>query len=105
MEIKIVQLDRNLPDQVVYTVHWTASLADGDYTASSYGAEGFNQKSPDDPDFIAYDDLTEGVVREWVRDKIGADIEAGLQAQIEAQKNPTSAKGLPWSDSQNQEGE
>ena len=99
MELNIVQLDRSLPDGVVVTCHWTASLTDGDYTASSYGAEGFNQKSPDDPDFIPYEDLTEEVVKGWVMDKIGADIEAGLEAQIEAQKNPTSAKGLPWSDS------
>jgi len=96
MKIQIIQLDRSLPDGVVVTCHWRASLTDGDYTASSYGAEGFNQRSPDDPDFIPYEDLTEGVVREWVREKIGADIEAGLEAQIEAQKNPTSAKGLPW---------
>ena len=97
MELNIVQLDRNLPEQIVYTAHWTCTLTDGDYTASSYGAEGFNQKSPDDPDFIPYEELTEEVVKGWVLDKIGADIEAGLEAQIEAQKNPTSAKGLPWS--------
>ena len=56
MELNIVQLDRSLPDGVVVTAHWRASLTDGDYTASSYGAEGFNQKSPDDPDFIPYED-------------------------------------------------
>jgi len=95
--IKIMQLDRSLPDGVVVTCHWRASLTDGDYTASSYGAEGFNQKSPDNPDFIPYEDLTEEIVKGWVTDKIGADIQAGLEAQIEAQKNPTSAKGLPWS--------
>jgi hypothetical protein len=100
MNLNIVQLDRSLPDGVVVTCHWIASLTDGDYTASSYGAEGFNQKSPDDPDFIAYEDLTPEIVTGWVLDKIGADIEAGLQAQIEAQKNPTSAKGLPWAESQ-----
>ena len=97
MELNIVQLDRSLPEGIVVTCHWTCTLTDGDYTASSYGAEGFNQKSPDDPDFIPYEDLTEEVVKGWVMDKIGADIEAGLEAQIEAQKNPTSAKGLPWS--------
>ena len=97
MELNIVQLDRSLPEGVIFTAHWTASLTDGDYTASSYGAQGFNQKSPDDPDFIPYEELTEEVVKGWVLDKIGADIEAGLEAQIEAQKNPTSAKGLPWS--------
>jgi len=102
MELNIVQLDRSLPDGVVVTAHWRASLTDGDYTASFYGAEGFNQKSPDDPDFIPYADLTEEVVKGWVLDKIGADIESGLEAQIEAQKNPTSAKGLPWKQNEEQ---
>ena len=73
--IKIMQLDRSLPDGVVVTCHWRASLTDGDYTASSYGAEGFNQKSPDNPDFIPYEDLTEEIVKGWVTDKIGADIQ------------------------------
>lgn len=98
MELNIVQLDRSLPDGVVVTAHWQASLVDGDYTASSYGTVGFNQKDPADPDFVPYEDLTEEIVKGWVVDKIGADVQAGLEAQIEAQKNPTSAKGLPWSD-------
>ena len=96
MNIEIIQLDRSLPDGVVVTCHWTASLTDGDYIAATYGAEGFNQKSPDAPDFIPYEDLTEEVVKGWVVDKIGADIEQVLKAQIDAQKNPTSASGLPW---------
>ena len=102
MKINIVQLDRSLPDGVVLTAHWTASLTDGDYIAATYGAEGFNQKSPDDPDFIPYEDLTEEVVKGWVMDKIGADIEAKLKAKIGAQKNPTSASGLPWTQDEEQ---
>ena len=102
MELNIVQLDRNLPEGVVYTVHWTASLTDGDHTASSYGAEGFNQKSPDDPDFIPYEELTEEIVKGWVLDKIGADIEQRLVAEIDAQKNPSSASGLPWTQNEEQ---
>ncbi len=96
MELNIVQLDRHLPDEVVITCHWNATLEDGEYLAYAYGAEGFNQKSPDDPDFIPYEDLTPEIVKGWVMDKIGADIQAGLEAQIEAQKHPTSASGLPW---------
>lgn len=102
MELNIVQLDRSLPDGVVVTAHWTASLADGEYTASSYGAEGFNQKSPDEPDFIPYEDLTEEIVKGWVLDKLGADIEQRLVAKIDAQKNPTSATGLPWKQDEEQ---
>jgi hypothetical protein len=41
--------------------------------------------------------LTEAQVIAWVKDKLEvADIEAGLQAQIDAQKNPTTATGTPW---------
>jgi len=103
MELNIVQLDRTLPDGVVVTCHWTASLTDGDYTASFYGAEGFNlEKDPADPDFIPYEDLTEEVVKGWVLDNIGAYIERRLVEKINEQKNPTSASGLPWTQNEEQ---
>jgi hypothetical protein len=38
----------------------------------------------------------------WVKEKLGGDekiaeIEAALQAQIDEQRTPTKATGLPWS--------
>lgn len=101
MDWSISQLDRTLPDGVVYTAHWRVSKTDGDASASVYGTISFPAKNPSDPDFIPYDQLTEAQVIQWVKDEMGADTvaahEAAVQAQIGAQLNPTHASGLPWS--------
>ena len=93
----ISTLERELADGGVIVAHWRATDVDGDYSASSYGTCGF---SPDasDPSFVAYDSLTESVVLQWCWDN-GVDkdaTEASLAANIEAQKNPVSASGVPW---------
>ena len=49
---------------------------------------------------IPFADLTEDTVVGWIKDKLGADkvatIEAQLQAQLDEQTAPTIATGLPW---------
>ena len=101
MNLHIVSLDRNLPDGLCTTAHWTATKQDGDYTASAYGSIGLPAKDPSDPTFVAYEDITEAQAIAWVEDAMGeeqlAALEANLDGQIEAQKNPTSASGTPWS--------
>jgi hypothetical protein len=100
MNIQIAQLDRTLPSGVVQTIHWTATQTDGDYTASAYGSLGVPAKDPSDPTFIAFDDLTEEQVKQWVLTTMGQEqvtaLQANLDGQIEAKKNPTSATGVPW---------
>jgi hypothetical protein len=100
MNLNIAQLDRTLPDGCVQTIHWQASQTDGDFTASAYGSLGVPAKDPSDPTFIAFASLTEEQVKQWVLQTMGEDQVAALQAnldgQIEAQKNPVSASGLPW---------
>jgi hypothetical protein len=92
----ISQLDRHLPDGFVYTAHWRATAVDGDYVAEAYATASFTS-DPDAPDFIPYDDLTEADVLSWVWTEVDKDAtEATLAAQIEAQKNPTTASGVPW---------
>jgi hypothetical protein len=94
MEItwNISQLDRNLPGGFVYTAHWTVSATDGDYSASSYGSCGFDGELT-----TPYEDLTKEQVLEWVWEKVNKEeIESTLAAQIEAQKNPVTATGVPW---------
>ena len=77
--------------------HWRVTATDGDYSASAYGTCGF-QPDPDAPGFIPYASVTEAEVLAWVWangvDKDAA--EASLATQIEAQKHPTTASGLPW---------
>ena len=92
--IKIAQLDRN-QDGGVVVVHWTASKVDGDFTASSYGTEGF---APDSSSvgFTAFEALTEEQVIDWFDVEKVEVIESSLNASIEAQKAPQIISGLPW---------
>ncbi len=50
-------------------------------------------------DLVPFADLTEATVVGWIKGKLGADaianIEAALQVQLDEQKAPTKAKGLP----------
>jgi hypothetical protein len=88
----IAQMDRLTSDGFVTTAHWTVTATDSDFSASSYGTCGFSGKLT-----TPYADLTEAQVLEWVWGQIDkAEIESNLAAQINAQKNPVSATGVPW---------
>lgn len=59
-----------------------------------------------DPNFIPFDELTETIVTNWVKDELGASnitsIESSyqilLQERIDRKNNPEYLLGLPWSD-------
>ena len=90
---KIAQLDRQTSDGLVTTAHYTVNAVDGEYSVGTYGTVGFERGAS----FTAYASLTEAQVIAWVKDKLEvADIEASLASQIEAQKNPVTATGVPW---------
>ena len=89
----INQLERNTADNTVVTAHWNASVTDGDYTASAYGSQGFT-RDESSPTFVAFEDLTEELVVSWLT--LDEGLETNLLAQIEEQKNPTTATGNPW---------
>jgi len=90
----ISQLDRQTSDGFVTTAHWQANATDGDYSASVYSTCSWS----DGTATIPYADLTKETVLGWIWangvDK--AATEAALNAQIELQKNPVTATGVPW---------
>lgn len=91
----VVNMDRLTADGFVVTVHYNISAVDGDYTASTYGTVGFTEQPGET--YVPYEDLTQEQVVGWVQDSLGKDtVEASLAGQIEAQKNPVQASGLPW---------
>jgi hypothetical protein len=93
MEFKINQLDRNTDGDIVTTVHWSAIKQDDEFTASSYGAVGVDAGDT----VIPFDELTEDTVIEWVEAKLDlVELENNLDAQIQEQKTPKVASGLPW---------
>ena len=90
----ISQLDRQISDGFVTTAHWTATAVDGDYTASVYSTCSWAVGTPT----IPYADVTMQEVLDWCWTS-GVDkdaTEAALAAQIESQKNPVTATGVPW---------
>jgi len=94
----IAQLERETADGYVFTAHYTVNATDGTYNAGAYGSVGFERPET----LVAYADLTKEVVIGWVKEAIGgadkvAEIEAALQTQLDEQKTPTKASGMPWS--------
>ena len=96
----IEQLERNTADGGVIVAHWrvtkSETVGEETYTAQSYGTCSFTP-DPSASDYIAYADLTEADVIGWVQADVDqAGIEAALTANINEQKNPTTADGVPW---------
>ena len=90
------QMDRLTSDGFVVTVHYNVSATDDTYQASTYGTIGYTQEPGET--YTPYDQLTEAQVVGWVQTSLGKDtVEASLQSQIELQKNPVQAAGVPWS--------
>jgi hypothetical protein len=102
----ISTLERTLADPTdgVIVAHWrateTETVGEGDdavtYSASNYGTCGFTPDASS-PDWTDYDDVTEAMALNWCWAELDKDaIEASLSANIDLQKNPTQASGVPW---------
>lgn len=84
---------------VVFTVHYTLTGIDAEFTGSVYGSVGvsLDAESP----FTPYDQLTLEQVTGWVKDALGeetvAATESNVAQQIADQKNPPVVRPpLPW---------
>lgn len=91
----IDNLDRRTSDGFVTVGHWRCTAVDGEFSASVYGTCGWSDGKP----VVPYANLTEQTVLGWCWES-GVDkdaTEAALAAQIDAQKNPVTATGTPWS--------
>ena len=90
----IFNLDRNTDDCFITTAHWQATGEDDGITSSVYATCAFQGDVT-----TSYENVTEAQVLEWCWAN-GVDkeaTEAAVAAQIEAQKNPVTASGTPWS--------
>lgn len=102
---QIVKMDRNTADGGVTTVHWqvtdSETVGDDTFSGRVYGSQGFIPDADADADgFVAFDSIDEATAIGWVKEAMGDETvaanEAAVAAQIEVQKNPVSASGLPW---------
>jgi len=82
----------------VYQAHYTvdAVTEDGAYRSGAYGSIGFERPE----NLIPFSDLTEELVIQWTQEALGADriqeIDNALIAQLDEQRHPTKAAGVPW---------
>jgi hypothetical protein len=88
-------------ENYVVIAHCETIGVDGEYSASVPNVIQFSTE--DVTVFIPYEDLTEEMVINWIKESLGEEgvlsIEASIQAQIEAQKNPPvtpQETPLPW---------
>ena len=97
---KISQMDRDTSDGFVRVCHWNASQVDGDHSASTYSTASFTKE--DGINYVPYEELTEAAVVQWVKDSLGSEgvaaVDAALAANIADQKAPKVAAGVPWSE-------
>ena len=71
--------------------------ADASYRSSAYGSLGLERP---EGELIPFADLTEDLIVTWLKQQLTgekvAEIEAALQAQLDEQRSPSKAAGLPW---------
>ena len=93
----IANLERETSDGYVFTAHWVVNAKDDTYSAGAYGSLGL--KRPES-ELIPFADLTESIVVQWVLEAIGeekvASICETLQNQLDKQRAPSTAAGVPW---------
>ena len=97
----ITELERNTADGIVFTAHYTVDAADDTYRSGAYGSVSLDAPAEGDT-VIPFADLTLETVIGWVKETLGgaekvAEIEAALQAQLDEQRTPSKATGVPWS--------
>lgn len=92
----IVTCEHDVATGGITTAHWECVATDSDSSARVYGSESLSP-DPSSPDFIAYENVTEADILNWVYGQLDkASMEANLAAFIEARKNPITAIGTPW---------
>lgn len=93
----ISTLERETADGFVFTAHYVVDAKDDAYSAGAYGSIGLERP---EGDLIPFADLTLEQVIGWVKDKLGeeavANVEAALQTQLDEQRQPSKAGGVPW---------
>lgn len=96
----VSRMERLLASGAVTSVHYKVSASDGTYSAGQYDQIYLDQPE-DDSELTPYADLTQAWAIAAVQAKLGgadkvAEIQAGLQAQIDKQRTPDTGSGVPW---------
>ena len=93
----IANLERETADGFVFTAHYTVTAEDGTYSSGAYGSIGFERPE----NLVPFSDLTQELAVSWVQEALGGEekvteIQAALQGQLDEQRHPSKAAGVPW---------
>ena len=95
-EWNIANLER-AQDDYVTIVHWRCDGVEGELSSGAYGTVSFQQEEGET--IIPFADLTPELVTGWMFEKLDqAEIEAAVQAKLDALANPPLVSGLPWAE-------
>jgi len=91
----------NTVDSVVFTVVWEKfGIADDGYSGSVKSAANFNIVDIDENFFVPYDQLTEEIIIDWVKNFIDEDsVNQGIEIEIEKARSgwmQVSEDYFPW---------
>jgi len=92
---RINNLERDVADDYVTTVHYGCDAVDGEHSQGAYGTVSFDKATS--PSSSSFGTLDEATVLGWVKSKVDpAKVEEALAAKIELLANPVAAVGMPW---------
>jgi hypothetical protein len=92
----ISQLERHTADGIVFTAHYTVDANDGTYSAGAYGSIGLDAPEDNVIPFASTSRLRSSSA--GCRTSLNVEeIEAALQKQLDEQRAPSVANGVPWS--------
>ena len=92
---KVNQLERDVADDYVTTVHYGVDAVDGEHSQGAYGTVSFDKATS--PSSSSFGTLDEATVLMWVLAKVDATkIEEALADRIDLLANPVAAVGMPW---------
>ena len=85
-------------EDCVVTVHWNrVGVDENKHRAHRIGEVEVTTVGMNLSNFVEYDDLTPGVVIEWVKSEVNvAAIDAAIATEIAEKNNPKVDRGLPW---------
>lgn len=93
----ITNLEREISDGYVFSASYEVTASNGNFSSVAVGS--INLERPEE-DLIPFEDLTEPLCINWVKDALGSDtvgkIEATLTSRVGEKVSPQSAEGTPW---------
>jgi hypothetical protein len=103
---KIANLKRKPEDGLVIEVTWIMNF---DLNGEKDRKVGMTKLEGDsnDPNFVAYEDLTEEIVLDWIKSELGEEkienieneFKTILENRIQKKENPEFLTGKPWGNS------